>query len=127
MRARILLLFILGTALPAAAQELTGQVRGRYFLRYVFLNAITSPTTGTWVNIEGYSNSSVIVKGIGTGTCKLYLSNDAAKPADASTFSEAASVTQDSVIQFATPARWARFGCTALTAGTVTATLESLQ
>jgi len=92
------------------------------FLEGVLLNAIVAVNDGDWIDVGGFGNFTVQVKGITTATVKVHGSNNPTKPANTvHDFQIGADVTADGVVTYAFPVRWIKARVSAWTSGSISA------
>lgn len=93
---------------------------------FKLLESTSSVTDGAWVAFDGLLNFSVQVKGTGTATLRLHVSNEIVEPPTSSSEAVLATLTPNTVTRFTGPYRWLKASVSSYTSGTYSILAEAL-
>lgn len=99
------------------------EARGTKICReYTVLDAVTSLTSGEWVDVSGWRRMTVHITGITTATCQIRGSCTPTKPANAEDHIQIGSdITSDTLYEVTAKLKWIKVKISAYTSGTISA------
>src|SRR5262245_57813214 len=128
-RIAVLLLGLLasgyGVSLAAIALQ-TLQLFDHTLMRAQLLTNQAATTNGEWIDVSGFNQFSLDIRGITTATVEIDLSNEAIRPADTThgTALNATPINADQLVMVNVVARWLKVRVPTYTSGTINCYFE---